>query len=257
MGETAFAMRGAFVQHWLLIARPSDFLLSAASQGVAVAVFAWIAASGGDATVVTAVTAGVVLVVLWRAAVFHLGFLVVDANNAGTLEVELLSRTPVAALIFGKTLAAATFYGLLGALACVLALSVSGGRLAVAEPLLFALGVPVAVLSVVALAFLFAPLTFVVGGKPGFFNAISPLGIVLSGFVHPVGLLPPTVEVMARVLPTAWALESLQLALAGTAGVARIALGWTFALMLSCAVLALAAWLFAVGERRVRGAGLV
>lgn len=255
------ALRGAFVQHWQHTARRSELLFNSLNQVALVVTLGWIASRGTDETAVSAVAVGIVLLVLWRAAVFQLGFLVVDANNAGTLEMEIIARAPVALLMLGKTLAAAAFYGALGVGAAVIVILVGGGLVGGGAPEVaragwFAAGVPVAVVAVVSLAFLFGPLTFVVGGKPGFFNAIIPAGIVLSGFVHPVALLPAPFEVLARLLPTAWAMEALQFTLSGEAGAPRIVLGWAVAILLSAATLAFSAWLFAVAERRVRRVGL-
>ena len=254
------ALSGAFIQHWQHTARRSELLFNSLNQVALVVTLGWIASRGTDESAVAVVAVGVVLLVLWRAAVFQLGFLVVDANNAGTLEMEIIARAPVALLMLGKTLAAAAFYGSLGMAAAVTVVLVSAWVGAsppeVARAAWFAAGVPVAIVAVVSLAFIFGPLTFVVGGKPGFFNAIIPAGIVLSGFVHPVALLPWPVEVLSRLLPTAWAMEALQFALNGEAEAWRIGLGWCVALVLSAATLVLSAWLFAIAERRVRRVGL-
>lgn len=250
------ALRGAFVQHWQHTARPSELLFNSLNQVALVVTLGWVASRGVDESAVGVVAVGVVLLVLWRAAVFQLGFLVVDANNSGTLEMEVIARAPVALLMLGKTLAAASFYGALGLGAAVAVVLVGGGAPEVARAGWFAAGVPVAIVAVVSLAFLFGPLTFVVGGKPGFFNAIIPAGIVLSGFVHPVGILPAPLEALARLLPTAWAMEALQFALTGQEGGGRIALSWSVALLLAVATLAFSAWLFAIAERRVRQVGL-
>jgi ABC-type uncharacterized transport system permease subunit len=254
MRATWNALSAAFTEYWLESARISEAVYVTASQVGAVAVFAWLARTGGRSDVITAIAFGVVLMVMWRASVFRLGFLVVGANNQGTLELEMMSATPIFWIMLGKTLAAFMFYGLIGVLCFGVVIVIGAGQLVVASPLLVGVSFMIALTASVSIAYIFAPLTFLAGGQAGFFNAIFPIGIALSGFVQPVGLLPRPLEWVARVLPTAWATESMAMALAG-ADASSLLPRWAVAIALTLGVFALSAWMFVRCEYAVRARG--
>lgn len=247
-------MVGAFVEHWTDSVQLAEFLYVALGQLAAVAVFAWLAKLSGRGDIVSSVAFGVVLMVTWRASVFRLGFLVVGANNQGTLELEMMSRAPMFWIMLGKTLAAFAFYGLIGVGCFFVAIWVGGSGIVLGNPAVLAGSMLVAGLSVIALAYVFAPFTFLLGGQAGFFNAIFPIGILLSGFVQPIALLPPALEVPARLLPTSWATEALMMGLRGEP-VAAVAIGWGVSLALTLATFLASAWMFVRCEAIVRERG--
>jgi ABC-type uncharacterized transport system permease subunit len=78
---------------------------------------------------------------------------------------------------------------------------------------------------------------------------------VLSGFLYPTGLLPPVFEALARLLPTAWAMEGVVRATQGSGSDSELALDLLIAGGLICVYLALAALLFRKAEERVRVSG--
>ncbi len=248
------AVVGAFVEHWTDSVQLAEFLYVALGQLAAVAVFAWLAKLSGRGDIVSSVAFGVVLMITWRASVFRLGFLVVGANNQGTLELEMMSRAPMFWIMLGKTLAAVAFYGLIGVGCFFVAIWVGGSGVVVGNPAVLAGSMLVAALSVIAFAYVFAPFTFLLGGQAGFFNAIFPLGILLSGFVQPVGLLPPLLEVPARLLPTSWATEALMMGLQGEP-VSTVAVRWGVSLALTLATFLASAWMFVRCESIVRERG--
>ena len=249
-------MHAAFVQHWLLTARRGEFAFNALNQLATIAVIGWLANQSGRPQLVTALAFGIVFMVVWRAAVFQVGGMVNNANNQGTLELEMMARAPIGLVMLGKTLAAIAFYGVIGIAGFVMVLAIGGSLPKVANLLVLLPSLAVAFAAVLATAFLFAPLTFVVGGRGGFFNAIIPVGIVLGGFVQPTGLLPLAAEIPARFLATSWAMDALNGAIRGDP-FSEVALQWTAALALSAATFAAAAWLFTRAERRIRRVGAV
>lgn len=250
-----YVLRAVFIQHWHDIVRFSEFLFITFQQLGTVAGLAWLAGRSKDPTVVSMVAVGVVFMVLWRAAVFQLGRLIAIANIQGTLELEMMAPSPIALIVLGKALAAATFYGAIGIGAFILAVVIGGQPIQIAHPAPFVVSLGVALLAVITFSFLFAPLTFLVGGQSGFFNALIPIGIVLSGFVHPIGLLPPVVEVAARLLSTSWAMEAVLMSLEAGALTLRIAVVWGISLILSGMIFLLACFLFTAAEKRVRRSG--
>ena len=248
------AMSGAFLQHWLLTARPAELAFNAFNQLATVAVIAWLARLSGRGEVIAVIAFGVVFMVVWRAAVFHVGGLVNGAFNQGTLELEMMSRAPIVLVMLGKTLAAVSFFGTVGIGGFALVLLIGGAVPTVARPELLLPTLIVSTLAVVSTAFLFAPLAFLVGGRGGCFNAIVPIGVVLGGFVQPIGLLPLPVEVLARLLATAWAMEGLSLVLEG-GPLIEVAARWLVSLALSAATFALVGWLFVRAEGQLRTIG--
>ena len=94
-----------------------------------------------------------------------------------------------------------------------------------------------------------------VGGQSGFFNAIFPIGIILSGFVQPAALLPPAFQFFARAMPTSWAMDALLLSLRG-ASWDSIAWRWVASLALCAVTYGFAGWLFLKAEARVRQQGV-
>lgn len=252
----ARVMAAAFVQHWQMTARPGEFAFNALNQLATVAAVGWLAARSERPELVSAIAFGIVFMIVWRAAVFQVGGIVNSANAQGTLELEMMARAPIALVMLGKTLAAVTFYGIIGIAGFALVLGIGESRPTFDSLPLLSASLLVALVAVVSTAFVFAPLTFVVGGRGGFFNAIIPVGIVLGGFVQPTDLLPLVVEVPARLLATSWAMEALSGAIHGEP-VGEVALRWAAALALSAATFGAATWLFMKAEARVRGIGLV
>ena len=82
----------------------------------------------------------------------------------------------------------------------------------------------VALVAVIALCFVFAPFSFIVGVRGGFFNALMPFGTVVSGFLYPIDVLPASLETVARLLPTAWAMQAVVDSIDGRASSATIVL---------------------------------
>ena len=142
-----------------------------------------------------------------------------------------------------------------GLISFAAALLVANEVASIEHPASFALSLTLVVLAVVALQFLFAPLSFLVGAQGGFFNAIMPLGVVLSGFFYPISLLPNWFEWLARLLPTAWAMEALVWSINGKEDMGRIALNWVPAVGLLVLFAIAEVALFIRAERRARLSG--
>ncbi|MYA20932.1 MAG: ABC transporter permease [Chloroflexi bacterium] len=247
-----YALRGAFLQQWRDTATPYQVLLVSLGQVPTAVAAAWIARSSVEHGVSLAIAVGATFVVIWNVAVFQTGWSLLGERWAGTLELNLLSRSPLALVMLGKSLAFVAFFGLIGLLSFTAALLVATEIAGIERPASFALSLTLVVLAVVSLQFIFAPLGFLVGAQGGFFNAIRPLGVVLSGFFYPVALLPDWLEWLARLLPTAWAMEALVWSINGKEDIGRIALNWAPAVALVVLVAIVEVVLFVQAERRAR-----
>ena len=250
-----YALQGAFLQQWRITASRYQIFLIAISQIPTAAAAAWIARASSEPGISLAIAVGAAFVVVWNVCVFRTGFSLLNERWDGTLEVNLLSRSPLTLVMLGKSLAYVVFFGLVGLLSFAAALIVANEVASIEHPTAFALSLTLVVLAVVALQFLFAPLSFLVGAQGGFFNAIMPLGVVLSGFFYPISLLPNWFEWLARLLPTSWAMEALVWSINGQEDLGRVALNWLPAVGLLIAFALLECGLFVRAERRARLSG--
>lgn len=247
-----YAVRGAFLQQWRVTARLREFVLISFFQTPLAIGLGWVARSSDEPAIVATVAIGAGLMILWNMAVFYTGFAMVGELVDGTLELNMLSRSPVALVMLGKSLAFMTFYALPATVGGVGAWLMAGSDASAARPELFVLSVVAVLGSVVVVQFLFAPLTLLVGGTGGFFNAIMPAGVVLSGYLYPVATLPLGLEVVARILPTSWAMEGFVWSLSGSHSAGDILLRLLIAVGLSVAFILLERYLFRLAESRAQ-----
>ena len=84
---------------------------------------------------------------------------------------------------------------------------------------------------------------------------IRPMGVVLGGFFYPVAFLAPGMELLARILPAAWAMDAVLIALQPDGNAVQGARDLAVALAISLAYLSLAYLLLIKVEHRVRVEG--
>ena len=248
-------MAGAFRAQWLEMLTPNGLLFPFFnSLGPAITV-GYIVGRSGNPTAISYVFVGASLMALWSTGVFTTGWALSSEHGQGTLDLTMTSRTPVALVLFGKELAIMCSLLVSTAMVFLVVLAFSGRFTPVHDPLALFVSGLIALASVIATSFVFAPFSFLQGARGGFFNAIMPAGTVVSGFLYPVGLLPTSLEVIARLLPTSWAMDAVVRSVEGGSASWRIFGDWAIACALMVVYLLLAAWLFRVAERRVRVSG--
>ena len=217
----------------------------------------WMASRPGDSYVFTYVAVGVLLLSTWNSSILRVGFGLSSEQQQQTLEFTLTSRTPLMAIMMGKTLAM-LMPGLLSGLgALVSAFAIASHLIEIHDLALFIGSLAVAFIALLAITFIFVPLFVVAGGRAGFFGVVTAFGMVFSGFVHPVSALPEVLQVFAFPLPTSWAMESIGMSLRGNEDISVIAGHWVLSLVLSSAYLILTFWLFRIVEKRVRITGIL
>ena len=258
----ARALSGTFgLQRRLMFGSPAISFRSLNSFSLAfstvptVAVVAWIASQTKDPIVISYLALGGPLMTVWNITVFRTGWSLLGEVLEGTLDLALVSRTPLILVTLGKVGALATFSTLVGGTASILAyLAITGWTIETEKiPLLIAAFL-VATISLAALSFVFAPVGVLVAGRPGFMNAIIPAGVVLSGFLYPIGVFPPAIQAIARLVPPAWAMDGTMAVLEG-APIGQIAADFSVALLLSIIYVGLVYVSFVRVERRVRKTG--
>ena len=80
--------------------------------------------------------------------------------------------------------------------------------------------------------------------------------MVFSGLIYPVALMAPAVQIIARALPTSWAMDGLLRSVEVTASTADIVESWLPALLGSLIYFGLTYYLFKTAETRVRMTGV-
>jgi ABC-2 type transport system permease protein len=249
------AAKASFVQQW----KQMFFLESIASPiigalGPAIVV-GWVAGQSGNVTAMAYVFIGASLSMMWNTGIFRTGRSLANEQVIGTLDLLMTTRTPLPVLMFGKALAVIAFGAINGLVTFAVVLAFTRTLPAIDNIGLFLIAAVVALLAVVASSFLFAPFSYLVGVKSGFFNAIMPFGAVVSGFLYPIDVLPVWLEAVARCLPTAWAMEAAVHAIDASGSDLRVLADLGVAVGLSLAVLAASYFLFLKAEGRVRVTG--
>ena len=218
-------------------------------------VVGWVAGRSGNLTAMAYVFIGASLSMMWNTGIFRTGRSLANEHIAGTLDLLMTTRTPLPVLMFGKALAVIAFGAINGLVTFAVVLAFTQRLPSIDNVALFFLAAVVALQAVVVSSFFFAPFSYLVGVKSGFFNAIMPFGAVVSGFLYPIDVLPGWLEAVARCLPTAWAMEATVDAIDASSSDVRVLLDLAAALALSATLLALSYGLFLKAERRVRVTG--
>jgi ABC-2 type transport system permease protein len=255
LSHYARAVTASFRQQW----KQMFFLESIASPiigalGPAI-VIGWVAGHSGNMTAMAYVFIGASLSMMWNTGIFRTGRSLASEHVMGTLDLLMTTRTPLPVLMFGKALAVIAFGAINGLVTFAVVLAFTQRMPAIDSTGLFLAAAVVALIAVVVSSFLFAPLSYLVGVRSGFFNAIMPFGAVVSGFLYPIDVLPAWLEAVARCLPTAWAMEAAVHAIEASASDGRVLADLAVAIGLSAALLAVSCVLFLKAERRVRITG--
>lgn len=249
------AMVAAMRQQWKSIAIGGSGLSLQIIAIPTVAVFAWIVKQRAEPAVLTYILIGAPLVSIWNGAVFRIGWTLSSELYGQTLHFVYLSRTPVMIVSLGKALAQ-TAYGLpTGVLAFFVVWLITQTPPQVAEPGLLLASFFFVILGLVMSSLVFSPINLLSRGSGGFFNAIIPFGVLLSGFVFPVDRLPPALEVLARLLPMSWAMDVVWLAVRGVDSWTQAIGPWAMCLLTSAGLFGASHLLFKVVENRIRVTG--
>ena len=214
-------------------------------------VLAWIASKGESSAPIDYLLVGVLLMSIWNRVSIRLGWTITGDILVGTYDYIATARTPLALIVFTRALAISVLGILSGLLPILVMVWISGRFIQISDPLLLCFGIGVGAFSVLAVSIIFAPLFLLVRGREGFFNVIRPMGVVLGGFFYPVAFLAPGVEVVARILPAAWAMDAVIIALESEGNPMQGAIALVIALAISLAYLALAYLLLIKVEHRI------
>ena len=242
---------------WLEMRTRSEFISTLGNGVPRFAVLAWIAGQSEDSSVVATVSVGIVLLVIWTAAAFRVSFTLRNEAFLGTLDLNMLARSPLALITLGKAAAVTLSFVPNAIAALIVVFAVTRQPITVAALPAFAVAMTLAILALLAVAFVLLPMLFIIGNRAGSFAAITPFGAVLSGFVYPIDVLPGALEVVARLMPTSWAMETVRWSIFGGHDASDFAGHWAVAAALTALYVAISVWLFRVAETRIRRSGSV
>ena len=236
----------------------SGVFVSLAITGIPLpAVVAWIATQSAASEPLAYIAIGVVLMTMWQFSVFFSGWTLSLEFDLGTVDHTLVSRTPLPIVMFTKA-AASLVVSIPGAVIAFATVQLISRQLIEVESAIhLVISMGVAVWSIIVVGFLFAPLFVLVKGRPGFFNALLPLGTAFSGFLYPISQLSPEARVIAHTLPTSWAMDGVIRSIREGESSTRIMGDWGAAIGLSIVLLAFTWCMFGKVEASLRRSGHV
>ena len=252
MKGNLYALRGAFIQQWRSARRSAGYATFIFAGIPNVIVLAFIANRSENPVAVTYIALGSSMMLMWTNAVFEMGWSLSSERWGGLIDVSFTSRTPLMITMLGKALALSFFSMLTGAGAFVVILIAAGHAVPVANVPLAVASLAVTMFVMLCAGFIFCPITVLVGEPSGLYAMVMPFGVVCSGFLYPVGYLPPVLQAIARGMPTSWAMESAIMATTGSATAGQIASRWGVAMALALFYLVVTRFLFRLVEWRMR-----
>ena len=183
------AVRGSFVQQWKLSTRRS-FATQWLTMVPYLLVLAWIARKSDNPAVLSHVVVGSFLAIIWYACVYRLGRSLAYAVYEGTLELQMVTRTPLMLSMMGQALAIAAVNSMGGVMAFALAHTVSQRLVVIANVPLFVVSLVLALIALIAAGFILTPFAVLMKGRTGTFSGFVWFGAVFGGLVFPVSAFP-------------------------------------------------------------------
>lgn len=247
-----YALIGAFLQTWRNVRRSAGYANFVIAGIPNVVILAWIANRSDNPIAITYIAVGSSLMLVWTNAVFRMGWALSEERWGGLLDASLVSRTPIIVTMLGKSIALSFFSLLTGAGAFILILLVSNHPISITSLPLAVLSLGVTLFVMICTGFLFCPITVLVGEPAGLFATVMPFGVVCSGFLYPIDILPSALQAIARGLPTSWGMESIIMAVTGSGSTGDIIIKLIVALALAVVYLLITQILFRLVEKRIR-----
>ena len=250
------ALKAAYVVQW------KQLLTGLASLGIFgtfisyMVIMGWIAGKSDNPAILAYVPVGAILATMWNLGSFRVGHSLRGEFFNQTLDPMILSRSPMMVVMLGKVLSIISVASIASPASLLTFYAVTGEMPHVSHLPLFALTLFVTVATLVATSCFFAPAYVLSGGAQGYMNTIGPLGIVFSGFLYPLDVLPVALEAVARVFPTSWAMQAVVGSTNG-APVGDVLVNGALALVLCSAWLLTTVWMFRKVEERIRITGML
>lgn len=205
---------------------------------------------GGDYAIFVVIGSG--MTGLWTTLLFGSGNSITSERWYGTLETLVGAPTPIAIIVFGKSLAnvVQSLGSMIGSYLLVSLLF--RYPLTIAQPLLFVISIGFTVISFVSFGLVIAPLFILNPDVQRFQNAMEFPMYMLGGFLFPIALLPGWTTPLSYLLAPYWAARALHDTASGGVSLDQVAFSWAMLLLSSFITLGLATVLFKVMLRKAR-----
>ncbi len=170
---------------------------------------------------------------LWSGTIFISSRGVVNERFNGTLEEIVGSPTNISTIVIAKSIATGVLSIASMLVTYPLAAFLFGYRLTINSPILFVISMPLAIISVISLSMVFAPIMAL---KPGWWiwsNAIEFPVYLASGFLFSVLWLPLWSRPISYILAPYWAARVLHATTSGHVTSAEIIMCWVMLISLS------------------------
>ncbi|MBA7673774.1 hypothetical protein ES703_81978 [subsurface metagenome] len=252
-----YAFRGAYKQQFQMSLRTLGYLNYLITGIPMVAVLAWVALQSKSALAFALISIGTCFMIMWNSAVARVGRSTGEEIERGIFHINLLSKTPVSVIMLGKAISYMTFTAISGTSAFLVILAVTRKLPEVGNLPALIVSTLIAMFAMISVSLIFAPLAVLADRRGGFFNAILPFGAMFSGFLYPISVLPNAFQVIARMLPTPYAMDGIIRSIQGQESIWGIIGNWGTSLGLSLLFLFVAYFLFKLVESRIRITGVL
>jgi ABC-2 type transport system permease protein len=231
-----------------------SFLIGALPQ---IAVFAWVSVQTPDRSILSYLIVGGPLMAIWQSVYFGISSSLNGEIRNGTIDFSMISHTSMLVVLFGKALAMMVFGIPVGIFSAALMLIVAREAPQIASyPLVF-ISVFFIFINMAVTGLFMAPITALARGRnAGMFAPIMSLIIALSGYLYPVTGLPQGLQIVSRILPTTWGMDSVLQAVKGPDSFWAVASGWVYGLLISAGLMTFTYFMFKQVEKRLRITGL-
>lgn len=249
------ALWASVVQQWKQISfsfGDMGFFLATIPMAI---VYTWIALRKGDTGVLAYLSIGLPLMTVWSGVAFRIGYTLNSELSNQVLQFVYISRTPVIVVSLGKALAQ-VLWGLPTGITSYLVIFIMTRTVPnISSPVALMISLFFVIIGITVASLFFSPMMVLVGGRGGFFNTIIPFGLVLSGFLFPIDRLPVGLMVIARLMPTSWAMEGVRLSLKAGSTWAEILESWGLCILTSIFLGVVTYTMFRIVEWRIRVTG--
>ncbi len=221
------------------------------------AIVGWIVGRASDPAVLTFVTFGAIFFTIWHLTSYRAGHALQNEFMNQTVDTMLIAPTPLSVIVLGRVLAIVAVAAISTPISFFVFVMVADGLPQISSPLIFAASVLLVVLALITVSFFFSPLYVLSGGGRGYVNAVAPFGVVFSGFLYPIDILPAYLVPIAWIFPTSWGMDAVVLTSRGGGLTSGVLFDWAMAGGLSLVWLFATLWMFRVVENRVRSSGIL
>jgi ABC-type polysaccharide/polyol phosphate export permease len=251
------AIGAAFIQQWKEVASSLMNIVYFIGAIPTAIVLAWVAKNSGNSEVLTYLLVGGPLINMWNSVIFRTGWSLSGEMSGRTLDFTLVSRTPLMLAMWGKSLAQLV-YGIPTWITSLVTMLLFIRQMpSVADYPSLVVSVILIMVGLSVFSLFMSPLMVLVGGRAGFFNIFMGLGVMISGFMFPIDRLPYGLMVIARLLPTSWAMSGVWQSITGYDSYWSVLFAWGACLLTSVLILFFTYLMFRAVEKRIRVTGIL